>query len=452
MSTDIIFAALSAVVVFLILASVSVWIASKPMYAVWLVLGLVLLDASKIPMALNYGILIYPEDIFFIILSIACFIRFFLVVSPKTVPRAWWVIGAVQLLLVIWGLQTYGTAAGVDYREHFYLWVALAYFCSIKWTEPMIARVLNAWVICAISLCLLVYYRWIGSAIDPVYAQQVMALDATGVRFRVISAGATLVIGIGFLLLFFKMLTGKLSLFQRILMPMMLLTVVVLQHRSVWAAVIFGLACLFWIMQRQRKGFKTAIGVAAMVVPLVIFFTISEQGNGVISSITNSASQAISTEEGTMVSRITNWQTLLSKWAGSGDPATYLIGRPYGSGFNPVDIETEYGMATFDMVPHNHFIHILYRGGLIGLFATLFMFYQLWKSGKRGLKASNKRWTPYFLAIFAAFFAFYIPYWAIYSHAILVGIAISYLGVARRQSVSHLQPTFRQPHFRTGGY
>jgi hypothetical protein len=452
MSTDIILAAFSAVVVFLVLASVSAWIASKPVYAAWLMFGLVLLDASNIPMALNYGLLIYPEDIFFVILSIACLIRFFLVVSPKTVPRAWWVIGAVQLLLVIWGLQSFGTAAGVDYREHFYLWVALAYFCSIKWTEPMIHRVLNAWVICAISICLLVYYRWIGSAIDPAYAQQIMALDSTGVRFRVVSAGATLMIGIGFLILFFKMMTGKLSLFQRILMPMMLLTVVVLQHRSVWGSVFFGLACLFWIMQRKRKGFQTAIGVAVMVVPLVIFFAIPGQGNGVISSITNSASQAISTEEGTMVSRITNWQVLLTKWAGSGDPATYLIGKPYGSGFNPVNVETEDGIVSFDMVPHNHFIHVLYRGGLIGLLATLYIFYQLWRSGVKGLKVADKQWSPYFLAVFAAFFAFYIPYWATYSHGILIGIAISYFGIARRHRVAHFHPNLGQPHFRPGGY
>lgn len=450
MSTDIVLAAFSAIIAFLFLTSASAWLASKPVYAVWLILGLIFLDASKIPLAFKLGILIYPEDIFFVILSVACLIRFSLIVSTKTVPRAWWIIGAVQLVLVIWGLQTYGTAAGVDYRDHFYLWVAFAYFCSIKWTETMITRVVNAWIVCAISLCLLVYYRWIGSAIDPVYAQKIMALDTTGVRFRVIGSGPTLVIAIGFLILFFKMMVGKLSLFQRLLLPMMLLTVFVLQHRSVWVSLFLGLACLFWILQRKKKGFQTIVGVTLVVVPLALFFAISGQGNGVLDSITSSASQAISTEEGTMVSRVTNWQELLRKWGASKDPATYLIGKPYGSGFNPVLVESEIGMVEFDMVPHNHFVHILYRGGLIGLLATLYIFYQLWRSGVKGLKAPDKRWAPYFVAVFAMLFSFYIPYWATYSHGILLGIAISYFGVVRTQRVRYFQPTFEQPHFRIG--
>lgn len=450
MSSDIVLAASAAFVAFLLLASVSAWLASKPVYAAWMMFGLILLEASKIPLAFNYGLLIYPEDLFFVALGIACLIRFSLVASPKTVPRAWWIIGAVQLVLVIWGLRSYGTAAGVDYREHFYLWVALAYFCSIKWTEAMIARVLNAWVVCAISLCLLVYYRWIGSAIDPVYAQQIMALDSTGVRFRVVSAGSALVIAMGFLILFFKMMVGKLSLFQRMLLPAMLLTVVALQHRSAWAALFIGLAVLFWTMQRKKKGAQTAIGIVLMIVPLALFFAIPGEGSGVISSITSSASQAVSTEEGTMVGRVTNWQQLLAKWAGSKDPATYLIGKPYGSGFNPV--ATADGAMIFDMVPHNHFVHILYRGGLIGLLATLVIFYKLWKSGINALKTTDKRFAPYFVAVFAALFAFYIPYWATYSHGILIGIAISYFGIARTQRIRHFQTTFSQPDFRTGNY
>jgi hypothetical protein len=452
MSTDIILAVFSAIIVFLFLASASAWLAAKPVYAAWLIFGLILLDASAIPMAFNYGIWLYPEDIFFVILSISCLIRLSLLVSPKTVPRAWWIIGIVQLILVVWGLRTFGTAAGVDYRDHFYLWVAVVYFCSVKWTEPMINRVINAWIVCSISLCLLVYYRWIGSAIDPVYAQQIMALDATGVRFRVIGSGPTLVIAIGFLILFFKMVTGKLSLFQRLLLPMLLLTVVVLQHRSVWVSLFIGVACLFWILQRKKKGFQTTVGVALMIVPLVIFFALPGKGNGVLESIANSANQAVSTEEGTMVSRIGHWEDLLTKWANSKDPATYLMGKPYGSGFNPVDVVTEYGPTSFDMVPHNHLIHILYRGGLIGLLATLYIFYQLWKSGVKGLKTADKRWAPYFLAVFATFFAFYIPYWATYGHGILIGIAISYFGIARTQRVSHFQTNLGQPHFRAGNF
>lgn len=450
MTTDIFLGAFTAIIVFLLLASVSAWIASKPVYAAWLIFGLILLDASNLPLALKYGILIYPDDMFFLVLSIASLIRLTLVVSPKTVPGAWWIIGAAQLILVVWGLQTLGTPAGVDYREHFYLWIAVVYFCSVKWTDVMIGRVVNAWIVCAIGLCLLVYYRWINSAIDPAYAQEMMALDTTGVRFRVVSAGSALIIAIGFLILFFKMITGRLSLFQKLLMPLLLLTVIVLQHRSVWVSLFMGLACLYWILQRKKKGIKTTLGLAAMIVPLVIFFAVSGKGNAVFDSITNSADQALSTKEGTMVGRVTNWEELLTKWSNSKNAATYLLGYPYGSPYNPVT--TEDGALTLDMVPHNHLLHILYRGGLIGLFATLYLFYQLGRAGVKGLKHADKRWAPYFLAVFAAFFSFYIPYWANFSHAILIGIAISYFGITRTQRVSHFQPHFGQAHLGTGKY
>lgn len=450
MSTDIVLAAFSAFIAFLFLASASAWIASKPVHAVWLILGLIFLEALKLPLAVKIGILIYPEDIFFIILAIACLIRFSLIVSTKTVPRAWWILGAVQLILLIWGLRTYGTAAGVDYRGHFYLWVAFAYFCSIKWTEAMITRVVNVWITGAVSLCLLVYFRWIGSAIDPIYAKEIMALDETGVRFRVIGSMQTIVIAVGFLILFFKMLVGRLTFFQRLLLPAMLLTVFVLQHRSVWVSLFIGLVCLLWAMQRKRKGFQTMIGAALVVVPLALFFAIPSQGNRVLNSITTSASQAVSTKEGTMVGRVEHWQELMSKWIGSKDPATYLIGKPYGGGFNPVYVETELGMTAFDMVPHNHFVHILYRGGLIGLLATLYIFYQLWRSGIKNLNTPDKRWAPYFVAIFATLFVFYIPYWATYGHGILLGIAVSYFGIARTQRAGQFHPNFEQVHFRAG--
>lgn len=448
MSTDIVLAAFAAIVAFCLLTSVSAWIAAKPVYAAWLMFGLILLEASAIPVSVNYGILLYPADIFFIIMGIACVIRLSLLVSVKAVPRAWWILGAVQLLLVFWGLQTYGTAAGVDYRDHFYLWVSVTFFCTVSWTDAMIARVVNAWVVCAISLCLLVYYRWIGSAVDPVYAREIMELDTTGVRFRVVSAGATLVIAIGFLILFFKMVAGKLSLLQKLLMPMFLLTVIVLQHRSVWVSVMVGLACLVWILQRKKKGSRSIIGVALVMVPLVIFFAIPGEGSGIMQSIATSAGNAVSTEEGTMVGRVANWQQLTTKWINSNDPATYLVGKPYGSGYNPVD--TPDGALTIDMVPHNHLLHTLYRGGLIGLLATLYLFYQLGRSGIKGLKNRDKQWAPYFVAVFAALFAFYIPYWATYVHGILIGIAISYFGVYRAQRMSRFQANFNQPDFKPG--
>jgi O-antigen ligase len=107
---------------------------------------------------------------------------------------------------------------------------------------------------------------------------------------------------------------------------------------------------------------------------------------------------------------------------------TYAIGKPYGSGY--ASVVSEDGKQTVDFSPHNHFVHILYRGGLLGLFATLSAFYQLWNAGTRQLRDRDENWAPYFLAIFAVLLSFYIPYWVSYWHGIFLGIAISYFGIA----------------------
>jgi hypothetical protein len=344
------------------------------------------------------------------------------------------VLGALQLALAVWGSLLYGTAAGVDFRLHFHVWVALAYFCTVEWTEAMINRIVNAWIVCSVCLCLLVYYRWIGSALDPVYEQEIMAFDPTGVRFRVIASGPTLVIAIGFLGLLFKMLAGQLSPLPRLLLPVLLLTVVALQHRSVWASVFVGTVCIVWTQQREAKASRTVFAVALLLVPLVIAFSLPTEGNSVLASVKSSADRAVSTEEGTMVSRVMNWQELGSKWASSRNPLTYLVGSPYGSGYNPAETEDQREMV--DMVPHNHFVHILYRGGLIGLCATLWVFYQTWRGAITQTKRGRKLWAPYLFTVFSASFVYYIPYWPGYDTAMLIGIAISYLGVERHSRLA----------------
>jgi hypothetical protein len=423
-----------AVIAFVALAGIAGWVAAKPVHAATLIFGLILLEASGLPIAFKVGLWLYPADILFAIFGIACLIRFALFDTNKTIPRAWWILGALQLVLAVWGSIPYGTMAGVDFRVHFYVWVAVAYFCTVKWTEATINRIVNAWIVCSVCLCLLVYYRWIRSALDPSYEQEIMRLDTTGVRFRVIGSGPTLVIAIGFLGLLFKTLAGRMSLLPRLLLPVLLLTVVALQHRSVWASVLIGIACIVWTQKRDAKASHTLFAVALLLIPVVVALTVPTEGNSVMASVKNSAGRAVSTNEGTMVGRVTNWQELVSKWANSKNPVTYLMGSPYGSGFNPVERGDD--LIDYDMVPHNHFVHILYRGGLIGLFATLSVFYQIWRSAIKQTKHGAKTWAPYLFTVLSASFVYYIPYWASYDTGMLIGIAISYLGVEKHRSVA----------------
>ncbi|MDQ2823435.1 MAG: O-antigen ligase family protein [Pseudomonadota bacterium] len=424
-------AILLAITSFAVLATLCGWLVARPVHAAWLGLGMIVLEAANLPLSINYGIWLYPQDLFFLLLALACMTRFSLFASPRTVPGTWWLIGAIQLGLLVWGYRMFGSRAGVDFRVHFYLWVSVCYFCSVAWSEAMVTRILNGWVICALALCLLTFYRWIGSALDPVYAQEIMGLDTTGVQFRVVSASAALAIAIGFLILLFRMLNGTLTLRQRILLPVFLLTVIILQHRSVWVSLLVGIVCLLWIGQKQQGRWRSALGIGMLMLPLALFFAMPGSDNSVVTSIKTAAGNAVSTKEGTMVARMGNWQELLVNWATARNPVTYLVGMPYGGGYNPM--ASEDGEDMLDMVPHNHFVHILYRGGLLALGATVMLFYQLTAAAITLSRRKTRAAASCFFAIFAAFLAFFIPYWATYGSGILIGIAISYLGLRASQ-------------------
>lgn len=439
MPADTLVAVLLAIAGFGVLVTASVWLAAQPLHAAYVGLAMIVLEASNLPLSIDYGIWLYPEDLFFAMLLLACLGRFSLFVSPRVVPGAWWTIGAVQLLLLIWGYRTFGSRAGVDYRIHFYLWVSVCYFCSAEWTDTMVRRVLDGWIVCALALCLLTFYRWIFSALDPAYAQEIMGLDTTGVRFRVVSASAALVIAIGFLILTFRMLSGGLPLRQRILMPVFLLTVVVLQHRSVWVSLLIGVVCLLWMAQKKQSRFRSVIGIGMLILPVAVFLAVPGGDNSVVTSIKTAAGSAVSTKEGTMVARMENWQELLANWSTSYNPVTYLVGLPYGGGYNPM--ESEDGENMIDMVPHNHFVHILYRGGLVALYATVALFYQLLAAAIKLAKSGTKPAAPCLVAIFGAFFAYFIPYWATYGSGILIGIAMSYLGIRKISTAQALVAT-----------
>jgi hypothetical protein len=417
-----------AALAFVALVGVTGWLAVQPVHAAALLLGVTVFDALNIPLAFHVGLSLYPADLAFLLLGAAAAVRFCLFATTRSVPGGWWLLGMVQLGLAVWGVQALGTAAGVDARGHFYVWVCVVYFCSVRWNDATLARVVKLWLLCAFCLCLLAWYRWINSALDPQYEQEIMAMDTTGVRFRVLSSSAALVIAIGTLGLLFRMVIGKLAPPLWLLVPLQLITIAVLQHRSVWVSLAIGMACLLLATPGTRKTPGAVAALAVLVLPLALALVLPGGDNAVVESVRHSADQAVSLKEGTMVGRTVFWDVLLRQWAGSGDLRTYLVGRPYGSGYAPFQL----GDGTvLDMVPHNQFIHLLYRGGLIGLVAMVSVFLRTWKAALAQTRRPDRPWAPFLMAVLSALFAYFIPYWATPEGGLFLGAAISYLGVGR---------------------
>lgn len=427
---------LLAILIFAVFACAAGWLAAKPVHAAAVLLGMIVLEALHLPLAVNVGLSLYPEDLFFFILLTACLIRFCLFARLKTVPLAWWLLGMIQLGLAIWGIKVFGTAAGVEARIPFYLWITVVFFASVRWSDRMVSRVLDWWIVCAVCLGLLAVYRWVNSAIDPRYAEEIMAFDTTGVRFRVISSSSTLVIAVASIILSFRILRGKLPIALWPLLPFQLATIVILQHRSVWVSLFVGIACLLLTKSGAGQRLRSAAGFGMLVVPLVLALALPAD-NSVVASVKESAEHAVSLEEGTMVARVVFWDELLKKWLGSGSAVTYLVGEPSGSPYHPWEADDG---TILDMFPHNHFVHLLVRGGVLGLLATVWLFASVWRAALVRTRRAEQYWAQLFLAVLSAFFAYCIPYNFSYNGGLFLGIAIAYLRSEKPARVSVAPP------------
>lgn len=431
-------AILPALAAFALMACAAGWLATRPLHALVLISVLVLQGALQLPLAINAGVWLYPEDLVFGALALACVVRFTVFRRRGAVPWAWWIIGAVQLLLVAWGMAAFGTQGGVDARGHAYLWISVLYCCSFPWDDAMLRGFQRICIGTSLVLCCLVAWRWINCLLDPAYEQTIMLMDSTGVRFRVVSSSAAFIIAAGALAVLHRMLGPRPLALGWPLLAWQLATVLVLQHRSVWVSTFVGILCLAWAGRGRASTARLLAAVAILAVPLALVALLPSE-DGMLASVKSSADAAMSTKEGTMVGRVQNWDELLAQWWAARDPVVWLLGRPYGSGYNPVEM---WDGEVFDMVPHNHFMHLLYRGGLVGLGATLWLFGRTWYlvlvAATRGA-GSQRAWAPLFLAALSALYAYCIPYWASYDNGVLLGIAIARFGHSARAAA----PVFR---------
>jgi O-antigen ligase len=114
------------------------------------------------------------------------------------------------------------------------------------------------------------------------------------------------------------------------------------------------------------------------------------------------------TSTGTLTWRVDGWSELLSSW--SENPANWLVGRPFGSGF-----ERRVEGSQVDSHPHNFYIETMLRSGVAGLLAlialTAGLLRALWRlgrgSGARGLFGPDV--LPALVAMQLVWFITWVP-------------------------------------------
>jgi len=138
--------------------------------------------------------------------------------------------------------------------------------------------------------------------------------------------------------------------------------IVVLQHRSVWVAVVAALAVLAVLNRTPSRTTLLLTGAAVVL----LFGTLVATGQ--LTPITGRLSSTVataSTHEGTFGDRLTGWRFLIDETRSKGSYAVAL-GEPFGTSYTHT-----VGVIRVNLQPHNYFVQGFLRLGLIGAVALV---------------------------------------------------------------------------------
>lgn len=434
------FAALPFFIVFLAalaLCALAILFINSATVAMGTLTAIFLLEASSMtPLALHLGLWVYPPDLLIALLLPAFFYRLLLLKKFDAIPRAWWVLGAVWMGLFAWGVAQYGTGAGVDFRPFFYLWLGAAYLATFDYGEAFARRFLKFFIIMGVGLCVIAYYRWTMGAIDYEFHRDLERSDTTGVAFlRVIPSGATFVLTCALFVVAYQAVSERVRPMAWLLAGIFGITVVAMQHRSVWLAACAGFVTLAFALRQLRPGAGSKLfSMVLFVSLLLLLIAASGRFQGAVESIQDQASRATSTTRGTFVGRVVGWQALLKTWAGSGSPVTYLVGKPFGSGYERY--ASDFGGEKIGHMPHNFYVQLLYRGGLVGLAAFLWAVAQGTRTVWARLRRRDDAMAPLLFAMLVAQLVYYLPYGIHYGQMILFGLLLGMIAEERTKGIA----------------
>lgn len=370
------------------------------------------------------GIRLYVPDLVTLLLGSAALLRFLSQRVARPRLLAWYAfVGAVFLSLGI-GLSIFGTTAGVGARPYFYAVVITSYCLTFPGDLKMVRQLMTALAWVAVSLSVLVVARWVITYL-PITA----LLPETG-RFssseasllRVISSQHAMLLAQLFVVSLFYPQVASVLRWLRPMLPLLLIFVVALQHRSVWLATMSAIGARFALPEAGRKAtaqlMVLAVVVAAVAVPVVFSGTLG----GAAGDISQSASRAVALSD-TADARLGSWNFMLRKWA-TGGPRAVAIGLPMGTTAERTLLSDSGKYATINFQAHNYFVQTVFNTGLLGIGASMSVYLWVLVWLYRGVKdAEYGAASGAMLLLVTAQFVYYVFYGVDYFQASILGVA-----------------------------
>ena len=368
------------------------------------------------------GIYLYPGDLVFVVLAAVAFSR---LLFAKDVPGrspGWLLFGAVIALSFILGLQEFGKAAGTDFRNYFYVWACALYFLSFRLNEDQVTQIIKIWFFFTALLIGLACLRWAAELMGMPIAS---SWRGTGdvAPFRVLPSNATLFLVDSLMILTYILTTRVANRWVWVSVPLLIAAILVLQHRSVWIAAAAGLIALYVVFPgkiRVKMAQYTVAAAFLLGAPAVVLIGYGKLDT-LINNVETSAVTATDLEKGTAGGRIYGWRQLLLQM----EPGDYVIGKPFGSGYERYEFPNVRWKATWD--PHNFYIQTLLRGGIIGLGLLLAIYFVTLRRLLADKDVSGRLYLPprLLFVLLVAQLAYMAAYRMPFEQAIWLGLAIS---------------------------
>lgn len=255
-------------------------------------------------------------------------------------------------------------------------------------------KIIGNFIKCIVIYCLICWILDIGLGIKIMRAQS----DA-GTTMRVIGPEQTLVIAMIAIYSIYNDLKIRKKRYISMNSFILVGTVILLQHRSVWMAMLIGLIYIILTCSTEieTRGItissKYLMQLHLLLIIIPILYIIFKDSQLVLSLETGL--KGIRGEEGSTLSyRFKLWKAHLN----SLNMTEWIIGKPFGNGYY-IYLEN-YGR---DITPHSGYIHTIIRSGVVGIsFIVLFLI--------NLIKYCRKRRVEWGVAICFMLLVFWYPY------------------------------------------
>lgn len=383
---------------------------------------------------LDFGVQLYFMDLVTLIISLVTALRLLTIPEARAYNFALLMFAGVVAINLAQGLPTYGATAGVAARADVYSLVALTYAMTFPADAQRIRTLVRALLWASSALFAIACLRWIavGFQIDALLPPSGSFQPRGHSVWRVIVSNETLILAqIAVVGWFFGSRFDVLRRW-RLLSIVLLAAVVVLQHRSTWAALLAASIVAILLVGSFGTAHRawTLAGLLALVAAISIGVALG--GGGLGRDIEGSLDDAVELK-GTAADRLGSWRQLVLNWAGDG-PRALALGRPYGHSDERY-VSDDFGARKIAYQAHNYYVTVLTGLGLVGFAAYLTLWWQvcrrLFVAARGNLDAPE---AALLLTLLAAQAAYYLTYGTDYVQALILGTGLSYVAAKRRIS------------------